>query len=297
MIRIYNVIYRTARPAASLLNLKLLGVWSITLASHRRQNVLSARRERRTIHGGVAAASREFELTKRAAARFAVRKIPSETMTWLQTAEARPDEVQLLLQLAPFFEIFVHFAIITPNVIVLVVGESISARSGALGTLLLRLSADELLLAARTSERTVSAAAAASSAATSAASTPVAAGVLLLVELYVQRPVTHAGDARILQDHIALAIKLQGRHVDGIHIQPGGADFLPASFPDGWLEGRFGGLIHRPYHLLLLIIRSPAPTAASSAAGGAGGCVDGAGAAANGAYGAAARSTCGGRRR
>ena len=166
-----------------------------------------------------------------------------------------------------------------------------------MGTLLLRLSADELLLAARTSKRTISAAAAASSTATSAASTPVAASTLLFMKLNIQRPITHAGDARILQDHIPLAIKLQGRHVDGIHIQPGGADLLPASFPDGWLEGRFGGLIHRPYHLLLLIIRSPAPTAAASAAGWAGGGVDGAGAAANGAYGAAARSTCGGRRR
>ena len=120
-----------ARPAASLLNLKLADVLVLVLSSHRRKNVLSSRRQRRAVHGGVTVAVRKLHRTQRAAARGAVREINPEAVARLKTSKAGIYEVELHLKMAPLLEILRQVAIITPNVIILIVGE-VSGRRRAL---------------------------------------------------------------------------------------------------------------------------------------------------------------------
>ena len=98
MRRIYstiNIIHRFARPAASLLNLKLADVLvlALPLAPHRGKDVFPPRRQGRAIHSGVAVAVGEFNLTQRAAARGAMSEITTEAVTRLQAPETGIYEV------------------------------------------------------------------------------------------------------------------------------------------------------------------------------------------------------------
>ena len=92
---INNINIILARPAASLLNLKLADVLVLVLSSHRRKNVLASRWERRAIHSGVPVAVRKLGLTQRAAARGAMGEITTEAVTRLQTPKTGIYEAQL----------------------------------------------------------------------------------------------------------------------------------------------------------------------------------------------------------
>ena len=142
--------------------------------------------------------------------------------------------------------------------------------------------------------RTASTASAAAPTAASAATAAASSGVLLLMEFDIHRPVADAGDRRIVHDDVALTIKLQLVHVDCVDIKTGVANLLSTTTADVGLSRSVGGLIHGTDDLLLLLlIRRTSPTAAAAAAGWAGGGVCGAGAAADGVDGAAARPAAG----
>ena len=84
-----------ARPAASLLNLKLADVLVQVFSSHRRKNVLSSRWELGAVHSGVSVAVRKLRRTQRAAARGAMSEVTPEAVTRLQTPKTGIYEVQL----------------------------------------------------------------------------------------------------------------------------------------------------------------------------------------------------------
>ena len=102
---INNINIILARPAASLLNLKLADILVLVLPSHRRKNVLSSRWELGAVHSGVSVAVRKLRRTQRAAARGAMSEVTPEAVTRLQTAETGINEAQLDLQMAPLLEI------------------------------------------------------------------------------------------------------------------------------------------------------------------------------------------------